>query len=95
MKNHTERVQTLQQTHPNARLDCPLDCQRVCRNPEFCAHYDPEQEECIHVLAAQAQVRAAEAHERIAETLEAVVHRDYNGPNKHLRIKGQIDTGNE
>lgn len=85
MKNLKERVKALQETHPNGRLDCPLDCQRVCRNPEFCAHYDPDQEECIHVLAAQAQVRAAEALEAIASS----VHTDSGGA-RYLRIK----TGN-
>jgi hypothetical protein len=72
MKNLKERVKALQDTHPNGRLDCPLDCQRVCRNPEFCAHYDPEQEECIHVEAAQAQVRIAQALEKLPGENEAL-----------------------
>ena len=67
MKNHPERVAALLKTHPNGRLECPLDCQRVCRVPEFCAHYDPDRQECVHVLAAQAQMRAAEALERLAK----------------------------
>lgn len=82
MKNHTERVQALQKTHPNGRLDCPLDCQRVCRVPEFCAHYDPDQEECIHVLSAQAQVRIADALEALADT----VHTGFDGT-RYLQIK--------
>ncbi|MEA4884303.1 MAG: hypothetical protein VB144_11750 [Clostridia bacterium] len=46
-------------------LYCPHspDC-KPC-STECCAHYNPDTNECIHVEAAQAQVRAAEALERL------------------------------
>jgi hypothetical protein len=47
---------------------CPLTGERCAyeansggAQPFDCAHYDPEQEECIHVLAAQAQAAIAKA----------------------------------
>jgi len=36
------------------------------REPNECAHYNPETDECIHVEAARAQVEAARAQIRIA-----------------------------
>jgi len=50
-----------------------------------CAHFLPDEKECAHVLAAEAQVRAAEALEAIASS----VHTDSGGA-RYLRIK----TGN-
>lgn len=50
-----------------------------------CVSYDWERDECVHVLAAQAQARAAEALEAIASS----VHTDSGGA-RYLRIK----TGN-
>lgn len=53
-------------------LTCPY-AEGSPENPDIrkcwpnCAHYDPDQDECIHVLSAQAQVRAADALERLAE----------------------------
>lgn len=52
------------------RLYCPQfslsDEVCWCLGPD-CAHYNPDTDECIHVEAAMAQVRAAKALERLAE----------------------------
>jgi len=37
-----------------------------------CASYDPESDDCIHVLAAQAQVRIAQALEKLPGENEAL-----------------------
>lgn len=59
-----------------------------------CADYDSATDECIHVLAARAQVRAAEAQARIAEiqaeALREITGTDYGAGYKFLRIKGEI-----
>jgi hypothetical protein len=40
---------------------------------EFCAHYNPDTHECVHVEAAMAQVRAAEALTGLYSLLKQVV----------------------
>lgn len=59
-----------------------------------CVSYDWERDECIHVLAARAQVQAAEAQARIAEiqaeALREITGTDYGAGYKFLRIKGEI-----
>jgi hypothetical protein len=66
----------------DGRLWCPLLDTTTCRR-EGCAHYSPDDtQECIHVLAAQAQVRIADALEALADT----VHTGFDGT-RHLQIK--------
>ena len=66
----------------DGQLWCPLLVATTCRR-EGCAHYSPDDtQECIHVLAAQAQVRIADALEALADT----VHTGFDGT-RHLQIK--------
>ena len=41
------------------------------REPNECAHYNPETDECFHVEEARAQVDAAKALTQLAEILES------------------------
>lgn len=64
MKNLDERIQA------NGDLWCPYTGACVT---SLCAHYDPDTRECVHVEAAQAQVRAAEALTGLYSLLKQVV----------------------
>jgi FtsZ-binding cell division protein ZapB len=56
----------------DGRLWCPLLDTTTCRR-EGCAHYSPDDtQECVHVLAAQAQVRIAQALEKLPGENEAL-----------------------
>jgi sugar (pentulose or hexulose) kinase len=56
---------------------CPLTGERCAYEADSagtqlidCAHYNPDTQECIHVEAARAQVRAADMLERAARAIE-------------------------
>jgi hypothetical protein len=53
----------------DGQLWCPLLVATTCRR-ESCAHYNPGTNECVHVEAARAQVRAADMLERAARAIE-------------------------
>ena len=55
-----------------------------------CADYDSATNECVHVLAARAQARAADAQTRLAEALGEAIGTDYGSGYKYLRIMGEI-----
>ena len=69
MKNLKERASALRASHVNCYASCPMINQKECEG-RFCAHYNPDTNECIHVEAAQARVRAVDILERAARAIE-------------------------
>lgn len=87
--NWEREVARIQAKHGHLKCPVSMACDTSlcdCLGSD-CAHFLPDENECAHVLAAQAQAR-------IADALETIVHSDYAG-RKYLRIKGSVCTGNE
>ena len=68
-------------TEHGRNLYCPHSPDYKPCSTEYCAHYNPDTQECVHVEAAQAQVRIADALEALADT----VHTGFDGT-RHLQI---------